>query len=164
MHRRAWLAALAAQAAGWLRQPEDRPPAPPLELRDARGRKRSLDEFAGRVVVLSFWATWCGICRREIPLLEKLGRELGSRGLAVVGVALDERGWAAVTPFLAQRPVGYLVLLGDARVARRFAVDGVPRLVVIDRRGRIAAAQAAVEDEAALRRRLEELLEEPPPR
>lgn len=160
MHRRELILAMVSQAAGWLRGPEVRPPAPPFELRDARGRKRRLGEFAGRVVVLSFWATWCGICRREIALLEALERELGPRGLTVVGVALDERGWAAVTPFLAQRPVGYLILQGDASVARRYAVDGVPRLVVIDRRGRIAAAQAALEDPAAFRQRLEALLNE----
>lgn len=159
--RRSLLAALAAQICASPAADSGRPPAPDFELRDSRGRKRRLSDFKGQVVLLQFWATWCPICRREISLLEQLQSGRGPRGFVVIGVAMDQRGWAAVTPFLAQRRVGYLIVLGNPAVARRYSVSDLPRIVLIDRQGRIASSSNGMPDAAALLGEVDALLAEP---
>ncbi len=111
-----------ARAAGTLLPAGSRPQAPDFQLHDSKGRKRRLSEFRGKVVLLNFWATWCAPCLTEIPVLNGVHREYADRGFAVLGVAMDERGWAAVTPFLAERRVDYPVLLGTAAVGGLTAV------------------------------------------
>ena len=74
-------------------------PAPELSYFDATGRKRTLAELQGNVVVLNFWATWCTPCRREMPMLSKLQREHANQGLVVLYVSLEEP--EVLAPFLA---------------------------------------------------------------
>lgn len=139
----------------------ERPPAPDFQLPDSRGTRRKLTEFRGRVVLLNFWATWCPPCRAEIPLLNQAHRDFAPRGFAVVGVAMDERGWPAVTPFLAQHQVDYPVLLGNAAVARAYGgMKSLPRTFFLDRAGRIVAAHNAALGEKHLYRVIGKLLAE----
>jgi thiol-disulfide isomerase/thioredoxin len=135
--------------------------APDFALDDAHGVRRSLADFRGKVVVLNFWATWCPPCRTEIPLLQRVHTAYAARGFTVVGVAMDERGWAAVTPFLAQHRVEYPVLLGNAAVARRYGgLKTLPYTLFLDRAGRVVATHAAALTETPLRRIVETLLSE----
>ena len=140
-----------------------RPPAPDFRLYDQRGSKRQLSGYRGQVVVLHFWATWCKACRAEVPALNRAHREYRERGLTVLAVAMDERGWAAVTPFLAECGVQYPVLLGNARVARLYGgLKALPRTLFLDRSGRIVATHDAMLPEAHLRKVVESLLSESP--
>lgn len=137
--------------------------APDFELRDAQGVKRRLSEFRGKVVILNFWATWCAPCRKEIPLLNRIHQAYARRGLTVLGIAMDERGWPAVTPFLEREEVDYPVLLGNAAVARRYGgLKVLPRTLFLDRNGGVVAAYEALLAEGPLRRIVEMLLAEPP--
>jgi len=153
--RRAWMAMAAAIAA------PTRPLAPDFQATDAHGRRRRLSDFRGKVVALNFWATWCGPCRREIPMLRRVHHDYAARGFAVVGVAMDAKGWAAVTPYLAQHAVDYPVLLGDAAIARRYGgLKTLPRTLFLDRAGREVARYDAALEERATRRVVEALLAE----
>jgi thiol-disulfide isomerase/thioredoxin len=110
---------------------------------DASGVAHTTSALRGRVVVINFWATWCGPCRAEIPLLNDLQARYGAGGLNVVGVSFDEDGWAAVNPFLAQTPVRYTMLMGNDRVAAAFGgADALPVTFIVTRDGVIAAKSA----------------------
>jgi len=154
---RIFAALLAAGILGALIAPMSLPAAerelaPDFQAFDATGKKRKLSDFRGRVVVLNFWATWCAPCRVEIPWLEKIHHEFESKGFSVVGVAMDERGWRAVTPFLAQYGVDYPSLLGSPKIARLYGgLDVLPRTYFLDREGRIVASHNAILGEEQLR-------------
>jgi len=114
-------------------------PAPALTLLDTHGKRIDLQEVASRnkVVMVTFWATWCGPCRVELPHLEKLYQERKGKGFEILAVNGDEDRAAMVT-YLRERPLTFPVLV-DAknRAARRFGVESLPTSVLIDRRGRV---------------------------
>jgi cytochrome c biogenesis protein CcmG/thiol:disulfide interchange protein DsbE len=107
--------------------------------KDASGQPVSLSKLRGHVVLVNFWATWCPPCRAEMPLLSDLQARFDAQGLEVVGVSLDEDGWRAIDPFLAQAPVRYRVTLGDDEVAAAYEEGTLPATFVIDAQGVIVA-------------------------
>ena len=115
-----------------------REPAPDFALPDLEGRTVSLEGLRGQVVLLNFWATWCLPCREEMPLLEKLHRELGPNGLVVLGVNYRESA-AAVRAFLKAHGLTFPVVLDDGEAAKRYAVYAIPVTFLIDRQGKVAA-------------------------
>jgi thiol-disulfide isomerase/thioredoxin len=121
--------------------------APPLELHRIDGKVVNLRSLKGKVVVLSFWATWCTPCRRELPMLERLQHLFDSRDVEVIPVSVDQAGNAVVAPFLNRIGVRRLrpFLDPEGRVGARSAEDGSPFVLygmpityVIDRQGRPA--------------------------
>jgi len=84
---------------------------PDLRLPDIDGREVSGSSWAGKAVVLNFWATWCPPCLREIPLLNEWQRRYGDQGLQVVGIAIDKAD--AVARFLEDHPVDYPIVTGN---------------------------------------------------
>jgi thiol:disulfide interchange protein DsbD len=94
-------------------------------------------ELSGKVAVVNFWATWCVPCIKEIPSFNKLHRELAGKGVAVVGVAMDEDGIERVKPFLEKHPMDYMVALGNEALAKEYKTeDGLPITIVYDRAGK----------------------------
>jgi peroxiredoxin len=113
--------------------------APDFALPDLKGRTVHLKDFRGKVVVLDFWATWCGPCKMEIPHFAELLKRHGEKGLEIVGVAMDETGADVVKPFVEKNGLPYHVVLGDDYTASRFGgVNALPTTFVIDRGGHIA--------------------------
>jgi peroxiredoxin len=116
-----------------------RKPAPDFTLKDAGGTSVKLSDLRGKVVLLNFWATWCGPCALEIPWFIEFEQQFKSRGLEVVGVSMDEDGWAAIKPYVAEHKLNYHVLLGNDSVSQLFGgVESLPTTFVIDREGRFA--------------------------
>ena len=114
--------------------------APAWELKDVDGKTVKSSDFAGKVVVLDFWATWCPPCKAEIPGFVELQKQYGDKGLVIVGVSLDEQGPEVVTPFMKQFSINYPVVMGDAKIVQAFGgIRGIPTTFVIDRSGKIVS-------------------------
>ena len=110
--------------------------APGFTLVDMNGRSVSLADFKGKVVILDFWATWCPPCKREIPDFIKLQSEYGSKGLQIVGIALDQPN--KVQAFVKDNGMNYPVLLGTDEVAANYGgVEAIPTTFIIDKNGKI---------------------------
>lgn len=132
------LAAAVSPAIG-LKKEGARKRAPDFELKDASGAPVKLSDYAGKVVLLDFWATWCTPCKDSIPWFNELHEKYGPRGFAVLGVSMDE-SWDVLRPFLEKFGVRYPVVLGNKRVAYLYGdVDALPLAFFIDRAGRVAA-------------------------
>ncbi|MCB2186189.1 MAG: TlpA family protein disulfide reductase [Deltaproteobacteria bacterium] len=102
------------------------------------GAPLSLQKFRGRVVILDFFATWCGPCTRAMPRLDDLQRTYGKRGLSVIGYSVDEGGRQAVRPYVARLKLSFPVVLGDMDEAKeKYGVEGLPTTLVIDPQGRL---------------------------
>lgn len=126
-------------------KPEDRAVAPDFTGKDASGRSVNLSEFRGKVVLLNFWATWCGPCKVEIPMLNGLQQKYRDRNFTVLGVSLEDDGWNAVKPYLLTTHVNYPVLVGSEDVATRYhGLDSIPMTFLIDQSGRIAAVHVGL--------------------
>jgi cytochrome c biogenesis protein CcmG/thiol:disulfide interchange protein DsbE len=119
---------------------KDRHAAPDFALKDADGKTVHLADYKGKVVLLDFWATWCGPCRVEIPWFMAMERRWKDKGLEVLGVSMDENGWEDVKPFLAEMKVNYRVVIGDDATTQAYGgVESLPTTFFIDRQGKIAA-------------------------
>ncbi|HET9951508.1 MAG TPA: TlpA disulfide reductase family protein [Candidatus Eisenbacteria bacterium] len=112
--------------------------APGYELADLTGKMVSNQEFAGKVVILDFWATWCPPCREEIPHFVQLQSKYRDQGLVIVGLSLDAGGAKDVAPFAEEHNVNYPMLIGNDDVAKAYGgVNSIPTTFVIDRTGKI---------------------------
>jgi peroxiredoxin len=114
--------------------------APDFTLSDAYGVPVKLSDYKGKVVLLNFWATWCGPCKVEIPWFIEFEKMYKDRGFTVLGVSMDEDGWQVVKPFVKQHAMNYPVMLGTEHVAQVYGgIESLPSTFLIDREGRIAS-------------------------
>ncbi len=112
-------------------------PAPAFTLAARDGGKVSLADLKGQVVMINFWATWCGPCRQEMPLLAQLHDKYAPLGFTLLGVNVEPDSAAAVA-WLKGLPVTFPILFDtDSAVAGRFGVDGMPSSVLVDRSGQV---------------------------
>jgi peroxiredoxin len=130
-----------AQAPDGVKAANDRKAAPDFTLNDAKSARAKLSDYKGKVVLLNFWATWCGPCKVEVPWFVEFEKEYQDRGFAVLGISMDDGGLQVVKPFMAEHKVNYRVAIGTDQVARLYGgVDSLPTTFIIDREGRIASA------------------------
>ncbi|MGV3518749.1 TlpA disulfide reductase family protein [Luteitalea sp.] len=136
--------------------------APDFTLVDAGGVPFRLSAQRGKVVLVDFWATWCGGCKVEIPWFIEFQKKYQTQGLTSIGVAMDEEGWAKVRPYLAQHPISYPVVIGNLDLLQRqFGLaPSLPITLLIDRQGRIAASHAGVVDKNTWENKIVALLKE----
>jgi|SRR6516162_1218861 thiol-disulfide isomerase/thioredoxin len=120
--------------------------APSVTFQTLDGRSVGLAQYRGKVVLLNFWGTWCGVCRSEIPELIKLQKEYGKRGFTVLGIAMEDKK-SDVVSYVAkpqfdidgqQVPMNYPVMLGGDEVAAKFGgFLGYPDSFVISKDGEV---------------------------
>src|SRR5689334_11535531 len=124
---------------------KERKQAPEFTLKDADGKTVRLSDYKGKVVLLDFWATWCGPCKIEIPWLKEFQRKFRDRGFEIIGVSMDDEGWQVVKPFVAELGINYRVVIGDDAIAQLYGgVEALPTTFVIDREGKIAAVHVGL--------------------
>jgi thiol-disulfide isomerase/thioredoxin len=119
--------------------PASRPwSAPAAIFTDVDGKTLSLRDFAGKLVLVNLWATWCAPCRREMPSLERLQTRLGDK-ITILAISEDRGGGKAVAPFIAKLELKVVKTYFDpeSAVGRAFKVDGLPTSFLIDRQGRV---------------------------
>lgn len=169
--RRTWIAGALAAGSAWLAgcgsrtvraavKPEaDRKKAPEFALKDAQGRVAKLSDYKGKVVLLNFWATWCGPCKIEIPWFADFEQRFKDKGFAVVGVSMDDDGWESVKPYIEEKKVNYRIVIGTEETADIYGgVSSLPTSFLIDRQGKIASAHVGLVSKSVYQNEIEHLL------
>ena len=112
--------------------------APAWALVDLAGKPVTSESLKGKVVIVDFWATWCGPCRAAIPHLVDLHKTYKDKGFEVVGVSLDQQGPAVVQSFVTQHEIPYTIAMGNQKVVSDFGgVRGIPTAFIISQDGKI---------------------------
>src|ERR1700751_6274906 len=113
-------------------------PAPDFTLETLDGKTVSLSSLRGKAVLVNFWATWCGPCKIETPLLVELQNQYGAQGLQIVGVAMDDSGKDEIARFAKDMGMNYPVVLGKEAVGQAYGgVDALPESFFVGRDGKI---------------------------
>jgi thiol-disulfide isomerase/thioredoxin len=139
------------------------PPAPEFKLASRAGGEMSLSGLRGQVVMINFWASWCGPCRQEFPALDEMYRKYKPMGFAMVGINVESEK-ADAERFLGMRPVSFPILFDpDNRVSASYGVSAMPTTVLVDRQGRLRWQHRAYKpgDEARYIEQIRAMLREP---
>jgi thiol-disulfide isomerase/thioredoxin len=128
--------------------------APNFRLRNLDGRQVSLDQFRGKVVLLDFWATWCGPCRMTMPLMERLQKEF-PQNMALLAINLEESA-PVVRDYVREQNIDSEVLLDeDGAVGAAYGAEAIPLQVLIDKEGKLRRVQAGLSPSTIARLRAE---------
>jgi cytochrome c biogenesis protein CcmG/thiol:disulfide interchange protein DsbE len=145
-----------------VKQENKRKRAPDFSLKDANSRLIHLSDYQGKVVLLDFWATWCGPCAEEIPWFTEFQRKYKDRGFEVLGVSMDDDGWKAINPFVKLKKINYRVVLGDDATGDSYGgLEALPTTFLIDRDGRIASIHVGLASRKDFENGIETLLQAP---
>jgi thiol-disulfide isomerase/thioredoxin len=116
--------------------------APALQLKDHTGKEQKLSDFAGKIVVLNFWATWCGPCAKEMPMFVELSNKYAAQGVVMVAASLDApETQPAIAPFVEKQKIAFPVLVGTTvDHMKEFGIgESLPGTVFIDQQGNVVS-------------------------
>ena len=109
-----------------------------FELRDLSGKSIRLSDYRGKVVLVNFWATWCGPCEFEIPVFVKMKRRYQKRGFEVIGISMDDGALEEIEEFVRQHNINYPVVMpGEAKLDAFGKISSLPTSFLVNRHGRI---------------------------
>jgi peroxiredoxin len=155
-----WVFHASRSAAGASCPADAKPAKLDFTLKDMNGRDIRLADYKGKVILLDFWATWCGPCKLEIPSFVELQNKYGHEGLQVIGVSVDDTV-EKLTPFVNELKMNYPVLLGLGHDDVQDAygpIFGIPVNVVISRDGKICAKHAGISTKEQFEKEIKSLL------
>jgi thiol-disulfide isomerase/thioredoxin len=136
----------------------DHPEAPAISLTDIQGKRLDLADYKGKVVVLNFWATWCGPCRIEIPGLMEMQNKYAKQGFSVIGISMDDEP-GPVVQFYREFKMNYPVAVGNQRIGELYGgIFGLPTTFLIGRDGRIYARHIGATDVSVVEDEVQQLL------
>lgn len=131
---------------------------PEFCLNDLDGRSFCSDQLHGKVLLIDFWASWCGPCKKEMPAYQKFQDAYGSKGLVVIGIGLSMDNPANLKKFARALGVRYKLLMGTVRVQNAFGLKGIPTTILVDRKGIVRARVVGFDYPAKLKRKIRALL------
>ena len=150
--------------AGKLVSAHERRTMPPVELRQLNGGTWRLADHRGRVVIINYWATWCGPCLQEVPALMRLNEEMRSSPVDAVGVSMDQgdpgQVERRVRRFVEALRVSYPIALQAPMSQMEFGMEALPTTILIDQAGRVAKTYVGAAREEDLRKDVGVLLSE----
>jgi len=129
-------------------------------LKSTDGKNVKLSDYKGKVVILDFWATWCGPCRRGIPDLVALKQDYKSKGLEVIGISLDQSNTLDdVVPFMKEFNINYPVVYGDMNIVQAYGnIQSIPTTFIIDKNGMITRSFVGLVEKPVLEDVIKRLL------
>jgi cytochrome c biogenesis protein CcmG/thiol:disulfide interchange protein DsbE len=131
--------------------------APDFELKTLDGKKLKLSSLKGKVVIIDFWATWCGPCRMEIPSFIKLQKDYKKKGLVIIGMALDEKD--KVVKFAKENKISYTIVIGNDDITIQYGgINAIPATFVIGKDMKIKYQHVGVTDKDVFEKEIKELL------
>lgn len=134
---------------------------PSFSLQEVRDGKRvSSSEFSGKVLLVSFFATWCPPCVEEVPVLIELQKRLGSAGFSVIALSVDRQGPEPVASFVKEHGINYPVLMADSKATMDFGgVYGIPTAFLVNRSGNVVKRYTGYVDPSILEKDIKTLLQ-----
>ena len=140
---------------------EENVSAPDFSIKDLQGKAFSLADYKGKVLVLNFWATWCGPCRAEIPDFIEAYKENKARGLEILGISVDRMAPEKLLSFVGKAGINYPVALADRKIQEDYEPgDYIPATIVVDGKGVIRYRHVGQLEKAALVKLFNELIAE----
>jgi peroxiredoxin len=134
-------------------------PAPDFTLKDAKGDRLRLADYKGKVVLLNFWATWCGPCKTEIPWFVDFEKQFQSRGFTVLGVSMDEDGWKVINPYVAEHKINYPIVLANEEVNEAYGgIEALPTTLILGRDGKVRFLHSGLISRADYEKEIRQLL------
>jgi peroxiredoxin len=134
--------------------------APAFALKDIDGKALDLNDYRGKVVLLDYWATWCGPCRSEIPHFIEFQDKYAGQGFQAMGISMDD-GPQPVQEFYKQFKINYPVAMGTTQLAESYGgVLGLPVTFLIGRDGKIAAKYVGATETSVIQQKVESLLKQ----
>lgn len=137
-----------------------RRPFPEFRLNSLDGSVLDSKELRGKVVLINFWASWCGPCRMETPWLVELKKEYAGKGFEIVGIAIDPEDKEEIHEFVRDLNVNYPVVYSDQKIEREVGILGTPTSLLLDRDGNVAHKHVGVVAKEVLAGEIETLLEQ----
>lgn len=135
------------------------PVAPDFTLTDLTGREVKLSDLKGQVVIVDFWATWCGPCRFETPWLVELRDRYHKQGVEVIGISLDDGDVDAVKEFAKEFKISYPLVMGTQRVTEDYGpISAVPTMFIVDRQGLVRVRHEGMMSFADIEEAIKKLL------
>ncbi len=135
------------------------PAAPDFALKDLEGSTIKLSDYQGKVVILDFWATWCGPCRRGIPEFIELQSEFGEDDLVILGISVDRGDLSVVPKFAKQFGINYPVLYANEDIQRKYGpIRSIPTAFIVDKEGKVRDMTVGLRPKSYFKKVIDSLL------